>query len=560
MIKYFKAEFFGLTKRKSGKTIAGGKVQFFEPKFEYVELSNWEEVPLKALNEVEVGPNWKYKTSGFWGSGLKLFFRDGQKRFENQKLIKDVVLIPNFKDHDASVRHIHDFTSSLRINQDWTRIKGVAYFQIEQPDKVEPKSKEQSPRTGTIDFGGSTIFVGGDSSYRDEQSTDYTTFNTKVNERVLPTWNKWLNWILLLAGFGFLPMIPWLGLTLLGYPLQSWSRSANPESSPRISWLWLVLGALIVGVALAMGSPYAWPLAIAYLLLIIVRKGARRGWFIGAVVVFALLALLALLPLLSQRIIQHEDGDEQSNVKTKREKKEGSNEVIARHSIKWLYPERIDSNIAEYATSDAINASAAENHQEVAGINAQEEMQYWNSVYAKLLSHDQDKVDSVANLVRWASVKRQFTPLQTAEYLVTMIQEVPYVLVHDLSCKEAVVRHKGFIAQYHMQGKECLPNVVAGVQSPYEFMHDLKGDCDTRTLFAHAVLNQLGISSSVWVSSVYGHSILGVGVPGSSGNRKVINGVPHYGVELTAKGFRIGMVAPDQRQMSNWNVAIYSNF
>jgi hypothetical protein len=101
---------------------------------------------------------------------------------------------------------------------------------------------------------------------------------------------------------------------------------------------------------------------------------------------------------------------------------------------------------------------------------------------------------------------------------------------------------------------------VAGVQSPYEFMHNLKGDCDTRSLFGHAVLNRLGISSSVWVSSAYGHSILGVGVPGSSGNRKVINGVPHYGVELTAKGFRIGMVAPDQSQMSNWNVAIYSNF
>jgi hypothetical protein len=64
----------------------------------------------------------------------------------------------------------------------------------------------------------------------------------------------------------------------------------------------------------------------------------------------------------------------------------------------------------------------------------------------------------------------------------------------------------------------------------------------------------------VWVSSTYGHSILGVGVPGSSSNRKVIQGVPHYAVELTAKNFRIGMIAPDQNQMSNWKVAIYTNF
>jgi hypothetical protein len=51
-----------------------------------------------------------------------------------------------------------------------------------------------------------------------------------------------------------------------------------------------------------------------------------------------------------------------------------------------------------------------------------------------------------------------------------------------------------------------------------------------------------------------------VGVPGSSNNRKIVNGVPHYAVELTAKNFRIGMIAPEQNQMSNWKIAVYKNF
>jgi hypothetical protein len=70
----------------------------------------------------------------------------------------------------------------------------------------------------------------------------------------------------------------------------------------------------------------------------------------------------------------------------------------------------------------------------------------------------------------------------------------------------------------------------------------------------------LGISSSVWVSEQYGHSILGVGVPVSSGAQKSVMGVPHYGVELTAKGYRLGMISPDQRNLRNWDIALYKNF
>lgn len=560
MTKYFKAKFLGIATRKSHQVAAGGKVQFFKPKFEFIELTEWQEVSISRLDEVKVGPYWEYKSTGLFGSSLNIYFKQGEQRFENQKLIKEVVLVPSFRDHDLSLRHVHDFVDGKQINSDFTRINGEAYFQITLPKEAPQAKIELNPRTGTIEIGGGSYTVGSSSSVVDERETNFTEFNTKVNERVVPRWNRWLNWILLLTGVGFISTLPWLGMGLLYYPLQQWSRSNQGESGPRISIFWLLLAMLVLGVAATLGSPYLWPLAIAYLLLVVVRKGAKRGWVIGAVVTFLLLAVLALLPLLTTRLTQNDEDTESSNVKTKREKKEGSDEVIARHSIEWAYPERNDSNLAQYATSDQEFTTSLANHAEVSQIQASDEMQFWNAAYKKLLRHDQEKVDSVADVVKTAAVQRNFTPLQTAEYLVTMIQEVPYVLVHDESCKDAVMKYKGFIAQYHMQGKPCLPNVVAGVQSPYEFMHTLKGDCDTRTLFAHAVLNRLGISSSVWVSSVYGHSILGVGVPGSSGNRKVIKGIPHYAVELTAKNFRIGMVAPDQSQMSNWNVAIYSNF
>ena len=561
MTRYFKAQFFGIVKPKSHQITAGGKVQFFKPKFEFVELTQWQEVPLLMLNQVKVGPYWEFKTTGWFGSGLDIFFKEGEKRFENQKLIKEVVLIPSFNDHNAALRHVHDFVDGIRINEEYTRIRGEAYFQITIPQNDAKAKVVLNPGNGTVDVGGTMHIVGGSGKFLDEGEKNYEDFNSEVNKRVLPLWNRWLNWLLLATGLGLMPFAPWLGLAALAQPLRSWSRTTGTSQGSGISFIWLLLAALVVGFAFFIGSPYAWPLAVVFLLMMIVRKGAKQGWVVAAVVLFILLALLALLPMLTERLTPKEDEDsKKANVKSRREKKEGSGEIISRHSIEWPYPQRTNLNLMQYATADAEYSKSLDNHDKVSKVSATEEMQFWNQAYRILLAHDQEKVDSIANIVQSVSEKKNFSTLQSAEYLVTMIQEIPYVLVHDMTCKEAVLQYKGFVAQYHMQGKPCLPNIVAGVQSPYEFMHNLKGDCDTRTLFAHAVLNKLGISSSVWVSSAYGHSILGVGVPGSSNNRKIVNGVPHYAVELTAKNFRIGMIAPEQNQMSNWKIAVYKNF
>jgi hypothetical protein len=142
----------------------------------------------------------------------------------------------------------------------------------------------------------------------------------------------------------------------------------------------------------------------------------------------------------------------------------------------------------------------------------------------------------------------------------TFIQEIPYFLVHQLDCKQIVKEAgSGFVVEYHMQNKPCLPEIPAGVQSPYEFMHNLKGDCDTRSLLAFTILKKMGIPASVWISEAYGHSVLGVGLPIASGFYKEVNGVKHYAVELTAKGFRLGMISPEQQIESNWDIALFYN-
>ena len=564
MTRFFKADFFGLAELKNGRIAAGGKVQSFEPTFEYVQISNSKEVSLKGIHEIEVGPFWRLEESR--ARKHVVVFKKDDLRIIDKNVLKDIVLIPDFKDHNRRIRHLHDLVGDYQRGSVGDKpnsmiFRGMAYFSVDSPKTEELPNEKVKGTKGEVDAGGFEIKIGEESTQVGEGEKNFEDFNSEVNKRVLPLWNRWLNWLLLGTGLGLMPFAPWLGLAALAQPLRSWSRTTGTSQGSGISIIWLLLAALVVGFAFFIGSPYAWPLAVVFLLMMIVRKGAKQGWVVAAVVLFILLALLALLPLLTERLTPREDEDaKKANVKSRREKKEGSGEIISRHSIEWPYPQRNNLNLMQYATADAEYSKSLDNHDKVSKVSATEEMQFWNQAYRILLAHDQEKVDSIANIVQSVSKKRNFSALQSAEYLVTMIQEIPYVLVHDMTCKEAVLQYKGFVAQYHMQGKPCLPNIVAGVQSPYEFMHNLKGDCDTRTLFAHAVLNELGISSSVWVSSAYGHSILGVGVPGSSNNRKIVNGVPHYAVELTAKNFRIGMIAPEQNQMSNWKIAVYKNF
>jgi hypothetical protein len=561
-VKYFESDFRCAAKRSKGRVAAGGKAQFFAPDIAFISLSNCREISGHELHEKRVGPFLEVPIGGWFGTRLGLVL--GDQRILNEKLIKSVLLHPEFQEKDGGVRHIHGLASSKNSGE-LIPLNGRAYFQMEVPEPKAPQvmpPERDLPRTTLL--GGTELVQGGDGLTRDVEVAVETAPRPmeEWNNRVVPVWNKWLNILLFLIGLGFLGTVPMLGMALLSVPLYRWSR-ASGTSTPTTGMSWLlglVLTLLVVG-AFFVGSPWAWPLLFAGFLMALVQRGGKRSWLVLGGILFALFAILAYLPLLQTRLQEDTtEGDGRKAVRIKKERKEGDNRVTANHWIEWAYPQKNQLNTLEYRTSEEEFAQSLETHREVSGLQAKTEDEFWQSAYQMLLKNDQKKVDSVALVVRKVSKQRRYNPAQTAEYLVTMIQEVPYVLVHDLSCKDAVLKYRGFVAQYHMQGKECLPDVVAGVQSPYEFMHNLKGDCDTRTLFAHAVLNRLGISSSVWVSSTYGHSILGVGVPGSSSNRKVIQGVPHYAVELTAKNFRIGMIAPDQNQMSNWKVAIYTNF
>jgi hypothetical protein len=111
------------------------------------------------------------------------------------------------------------------------------------------------------------------------------------------------------------------------------------------------------------------------------------------------------------------------------------------------------------------------------------------------------------------------------------------------------------LIQYHKDGKECLPNIKYGVQGGYEFMHNLKGDCDTRSLLCFELLNRFKFPVAMLVSEEYGHCILGIDLPLKG---KYVGNYKHnYLVwETTAPGFKPGELSPEISDMDKWHIAI----
>ncbi|MGR6087720.1 MAG: hypothetical protein ACU4F9_06075 [Arcticibacter sp.] len=226
------------------------------------------------------------------------------------------------------------------------------------------------------------------------------------------------------------------------------------------------------------------------------------------------------------------------------------------HDVKWSDFLANDYH-SKYSTSTHNLRVSAQRHEAWANAQIANELLFYHDLYEDLYLGDNKKLDSLVNYFSNQRKIKNLNTAATAEMVVTFVQEIPYVLIHGGTCKEACAEG-GFIADYHAQGNPCVPNVIAGVYSPYEFIHTLDGDCDTRSLLAYSILDKLNIGASIWVSREYGHSVLGVAVPSNSSNYKTVKSVRYFAVELTSKGFRIGMIAPEHTEMNNWNVVLYN--
>jgi len=383
-------------------------------------------------------------------------------------------------------------------------------------------------------------------------------------------WN-WLLWLIAFAGILILlANLPWLGVIAAAALISHLVRD-KARKSPEFSFsFWNYL--LLVGAGILIY--YYWgsnrTLAYAFLFLALVYSGTRVAtpiwrWLFTVIMLIGLFIgasnfLKDLHYIDETPVVNNSDSSfvRIRDVETDDSNQSASGDSVYHHEMRWVdfssrtYQGDYPTTWKEFQRARSFHNSLSQ----LTGIR--NEMQYWNFVYSKMVENDSKRIDSLVNLFEEKRKAKRLNTSETAEMVITFIQEIPYVLVHEGSCSQAM-QEGGFMYTYHAEGKPCLPEIVAGVQSPYEFAHNLEGDCDTRSLMGFAILSRMNIPVSVWISPTYGHSIMGVGAPAGGYNYKTVQGTRHYAVELTSKGFRLGMIAPEHTDMDNWSIALYKN-
>ena len=521
VLNYYKGKFTGLLNPKNGKH--HGTVTFSEITWDYLRIDEIEKISIANIDEYKTGDFWykekirARKRFNFFRDTTQLFIPRGTDLYFGksifQVLLKNLKITPN---------------NSSSYSKDIIEVTGDIYFQV--------RTKEITKEAIVTE----AINVNG--------------VNVLDNDAVIVT----------------SPVVPTaidneVPITLINPTITPPLFNNRSKKSSNI------LGTLFWLVFLW----FAWKTFPSAIILFIVLG---IGWFItrfigrkilGGIFTFILLFIVfaVILNLFSRggsnlAPIKTRQGSVKTSNPFVTEDKNGGNrsQIMTQKSIEWYDFKERNYN-ATYNTSAQDFEQELRAHQQIADeAQKQPSEEMYSFLYAKMVNLDQTKIDSVVAIFKDSVQTKKLSPIATAEMVVTFIQEIPYYLVHDRSCKE-VLQNSGsaFFKEYHRQKKPCLSEVPFGVQSPFEFLHNLKGDCDTRSLLAFAILKKLNIPCSVWISQTYGHSILGVGLAVGVGMYKNVAGVKHYGVELTAKGYKLGAVSPSQNVTSNWDVALTFN-
>ncbi|MCV9388206.1 hypothetical protein [Reichenbachiella ulvae] len=169
--------------------------------------------------------------------------------------------------------------------------------------------------------------------------------------------------------------------------------------------------------------------------------------------------------------------------------------------------------------------------------------QHWGTIYAQLVEQNRERLEYFVDSLRNHLALGAMTPSQQLSTIVSLVQDIPYVLIKTGSCDEGT------------NSGSCEGGHKFGVLSGPEFIYSLKGDCDTRCLLLYAVLEALGYDAMIMISKQYRHAMLAVNTT-ATGDYYMYQHKKYYFWETTGKGWQIGMLPPDMQNINYWKIAL----
>ncbi len=188
---------------------------------------------------------------------------------------------------------------------------------------------------------------------------------------------------------------------------------------------------------------------------------------------------------------------------------------------------------------------------------SQNNIKSYDEIISNLKNRDQNKLNGLYKLFDSINHKNKLSKVKFAEMIVSFVQDIEYSIVLEEGCNADLYNDrftKNYLLTYP---NKCDGFQRFGINTPIEFLMNLKGDCDTRTLLLYSIFTHYKYDIAVLSSEFYGHSIIGINLP--------INGLTYnyYNQnyllwETTAPNCKPGVIPYEISNLYNWRISLKS--
>lgn len=203
--------------------------------------------------------------------------------------------------------------------------------------------------------------------------------------------------------------------------------------------------------------------------------------------------------------------------------------------------------------SDIVNSKNFKNNLQISMNN---EKQY-DRILFDLKENDKEKLNALYKLFDSIGKSNKLNNLKFAEMIVSFVQDIPYVLILEKDCDPNLYADN-FTRSYLRANKgKCSGYQKFGINTPIEFLYNLNGDCDTRTLLLYTILSHYNYDVAILSSEFYGHSILGINLPMNGLTFKYQN--QNYVLwETTQRNIKPGKISIEISNLNYWRISLKS--
>lgn len=222
-------------------------------------------------------------------------------------------------------------------------------------------------------------------------------------------------------------------------------------------------------------------------------------------------------------------------------------DILISHEMKWKGYAGEEYAGSYYIKQSELHASRAFKNQLDYNIR-------YDEVIYNLAQKDMHSLESLYSMFDKIREQEHLDRKSFAEMVVTFVQNIPYCLVLDGSCNVNDYKDPSIREILRVNPGQCLPFQKFGITTPVEFMTNLKGDCDSRTVLLYSILKYYGYQVAIFSSEYYKHSILGIELPYGGVTYKTAG--HYYTLWETTDVFYPGKLPAEISNLNYWKLSI----